>query len=90
MSLSSFADIEGAILMALSDASVDSNSRAAAQAKVNALGENLDAMPTLQALLDNSKHDLVTATAANALQKLASSHWNSFSTAQRVDMRKFC
>jgi hypothetical protein len=82
------ADIERACELTLGGGG-DAATRAAAQARVMELGARLDAIPTLQALLDRSSSNFAVAAAALALQKLVTDHWNSFSEPQRVEIREF-
>ena len=57
-----------------------------AQKSVLVLGTSPDYIPQCQYILDNSKDAYALLVASNSLTTLITSHWNSFSTAQRVEI----
>ena len=67
---------------------VDASTRAASQARVLSLGTSLAHMKTLQSLLDQSSNNFAVVAAANTLLKLVTDYWNSFSEAQRMEIRE--
>ena len=82
-----FRQIEAAAEVVLGTAAQDPAVRHQAQAQLIALSESLASIPLLQSVLDNSVNSFAVMAAAQALQKIVSDHWNSFSETQRVDIR---
>mmetsp|Transcript_1464 Transcript_1464/g.3889 ORF Transcript_1464/g.3889 Transcript_1464/m.3889 type:complete len:1109 (-) Transcript_1464:452-3778(-) len=63
--------------------------RQAAQQQLVALTSSAEAIPQCQYLLDQSSEPYALYVAASSLTKLITTHWNSFTVAQRVDIRNY-
>lgn len=62
--------------------------RAHAQQAVLILQSSAEYIPQCQYVLDNSSSPYALLVASTSLTKLITSHWNNFTTPQRVDIRK--
>jgi exportin-7 len=60
-----------------------------AQHSVLSLQTSAEYIPQCQYILDNSKSAYALLVAASSLTKLISTHWNNFTTSQRVDVRNY-
>lgn len=63
--------------------------KASAQERLLVLGSSVQYIPQCQYILDNSSSQLAILVAVNSLMRLVTEHWNSFSSSQRVEMRKY-
>lgn len=61
--------------------------RAHAQQAVLILQSSAEYIPQCQYVLDNSSSPYALLVASTSLTKLITSHWNNFTTPQRVDIR---
>lgn len=61
--------------------------RAHAQQSVLILQSSAEYIPQCQYVLDNSSSPYALLVASTSLTKLITSHWNNFTTPQRVDIR---
>ncbi|KAE9016975.1 Exportin-7-A [Phytophthora fragariae] len=63
--------------------------RAHAQQSVLILQSSAEYIPQCQYVLDNSSSPYALLVASTSLTKLITSHWNNFTTPQRVDIRNY-
>jgi exportin-7 len=63
--------------------------RADAQARLLSLQSSADYIPQCQYILDNSNSQYARLVASNSLTELISTHWNSFTVPQRIDIRNY-
>ncbi|CAI5723453.1 hypothetical protein KXD40_000640 [Peronospora effusa] len=63
--------------------------RAHAQQAVLILQSSAEYIPQCQYVLDNSSSPYALLVASTSLTKLLTSHWNNFTTSQRVDIRNY-
>lgn len=72
-------------------ASVDGEtvSRAEAQQRLLSLQSNASYIPQCQHILDHSNSQYARVVASNSLIELITTHWNSFTVAQRIDIRNY-
>ncbi|CAN0190163.1 unnamed protein product, partial [Phaeothamnion confervicola] len=68
---------------------VDENSRQQAQNQLLSLQSSPEYIPQCQYILNNSKSAYALNLAANSLTHLVTTHWNSFTPAQRVELRNY-
>lgn len=59
-----------------------------AQQAVLVLQSSAEYIPQCQYILDNSTSPYALLVAGNSLTKLISTHWNNFTTPQRIEIRK--
>ena len=59
-----------------------------AQQSLLVLQSSAEYIPQCQYVLDNSTNSYALLVASNSLTKLISTHWNNFTSSQRVDIRK--
>jgi exportin-7 len=64
-------------------------SRPEAQSRLLSLQASPEFIPQCQYILDHSKSQYALLVASNALTELLSTHWNSFSVPQRIDIRNY-
>ena len=88
MSASELVALERAAECVLGAGTADPAARAAAHVQLMALGESLSNIPLLQFVLDNSSNSCAIMASSQALQKLVTEHWNSFTEAMRVEIRE--
>lgn len=69
--------------------SSDATAFARAQETVMAMGDSVDNITALQNIFDSSINSCAILVAARSLLKLVTDHWNSFTEAQRVDIRNY-
>lgn len=67
----------------------ESITRADAQARLLSLQSSADYIPQCQYILDNSSSQYARLVAANSLTELITSHWNSYTVPQRIDIRNY-
>ena len=87
MSAAELAALERAAECVLGAGATDPATRAASHTQLMSLGESLSNIPLLQFVLDNSSSSCAIMAAAQALQKLVTEHWNSFTEPMRVEIR---
>lgn len=63
--------------------------RADAQARLLSLQSSADYIPQCQYILDNATSQYALLVASNSLTELITSHWNSFTVPQRIDIRNY-
>ena len=64
-------------------------SRNEAQQRLLSLQSNAEYIPQCQYILDHSASQYACLVASNSLIELVTAHWNSFTAAQRVDIRNY-
>lgn len=64
-------------------------SRADAQARLLSLQSSSDYIPQCQYILDQSSNMYARLVASNSLTELITNYWNSFTVAQRIDIRNY-
>ena len=69
--------------------SADTAARNDAQSRLLSLQTSSSSIPTCQYILDSSSHPYALLVASNSLTRLITTHWNSFSTDQRVQIRNY-
>ena len=60
-----------------------------AQAELNKLQTSTDNIPICQQVLANSQNPYALVAASQALTSLITTHWNNFTTEQRVQIRNY-
>jgi exportin-7 len=63
--------------------------RADAQARLLSLQSSSDYIPQCQYILDQSSNMYARLVASNSLTELITNYWNSFTVAQRIDIRNY-
>jgi len=63
--------------------------RQEAQQRLLSLQSNAEYIPQCQYILDNSSSQYVRLVASNSLIELITTHWNSFTVPQRIDIRNY-
>lgn len=63
--------------------------RQEAQQRLLSLQSNAEYIPQCQYILDNSSSQYARLVASNSLIELITTHWNSFTVPQRVDIRNY-
>ncbi|KAF1334127.1 Exportin-like protein, partial [Globisporangium splendens] len=69
--------------------SANESERAHAQQAVLVLQSSAEYIPQCQYVLDNSSSPYALLVASNSLTKLITTHWNNFTSPQRVDIRNY-
>ncbi|KAJ0402462.1 hypothetical protein ATCC90586_009282 [Pythium insidiosum] len=69
--------------------SVHESERAHAQQAVLVLQSSAEYIPQCQYVLDNSTSPYALLVASSSLTKLITTHWNNFTTPQRIDIRNY-
>lgn len=64
-------------------------SRQEAQQRLLSLQTNAEYIPQCQYILDNSTSQYARLVASNSLIELITTHWNSFTVPQRIDIRNY-
>lgn len=64
-------------------------SRHEAQQRLLSLQNNAEYIPQCQYILDHSKHQYARLVASKSLTELITTHWNSFTVPQRIDIRNY-
>lgn len=64
-------------------------SRQEAQQRLLSLQSNAEYIPQCQYILDNSTSQYARLVASNSLIELITTHWNSFTVPQRIDIRNY-
>lgn len=64
-------------------------SRQEAQQRLLSLQSNAEYIPQCQYILDHSNSQYARLVASNSLIELISTHWNSFTVPQRIDIRNY-
>jgi exportin-7 len=64
-------------------------SRQEAQQRLLSLQSSAEYIPQCQYILDNSKSQYAKLVATNSLTELITTHWNSFTIPQRIDIRNY-
>jgi exportin-7 len=64
-------------------------SRNEAQQRLMSLQQSAEYIPQCQYILDNSQSQFAKLVATNSLTELITTHWNSFTIPQRIDIRNY-
>ena len=64
-------------------------SRNEAQQRLMSLQQSAEYIPQCQYILDNSQSQFARLVATNSLTELITTHWNSFTVPQRIDIRNY-
>jgi exportin-7 len=60
---------------------------AEAQRRLVPLGESAEYIPQCQFIMEHSRNSYALLVGAQSLTRLITTHWNSFTVSQRVDIR---
>jgi len=69
--------------------SSSTSARNDAQSRLLSLQTSPQNIPTCQQILDSSQQPYALLVASNSLMSLITGHWNSFTTAQRIEIRNY-
>ena len=73
---------------AMTGSSATQEQRNAARTQLNEMGTNVSHIPLIRAVLDHSTNSSAQQVACNSLTRLVDDYWTSYSTQQRIELRK--
>ncbi len=67
----------------------DETTRATAEQQLVSLQSSAECIPQCEYILENSKNAYALHLASSTLTMLITTHWNNFTSSQRVDIRNY-